>query len=82
MTISDITPQDELMIGQRLREARAASGLTQQQVANQLGIYQSRLSMMERGFGANAIVLLRLAQLYGTTTDYLIGGEAASRSAA
>lgn len=82
MTISDIAPQDEVMIGQRLREARAASGLTQKQVADRLGTYQSRVSTMERGIVADAILLLRLAQLYGTTTDYLIGGDTVSQSAA
>lgn len=82
MTISDINTQDTAMIGQRLREARASTGLTQKEAADRLGVHQSRISMMERGVGANAIVLLRLAQLYGTTTDYLIGGQTASQSAA
>ena len=82
MSITDIVPQGTALIGQRLREARTAMGLTQEQVAEHLGVRQGRVSMLERGSGTNPITLLRLAHLYGTTTDYLIGGDGVEQSAA
>lgn len=82
MSITDIAPQGTALIGQRLRQARSELGLTQVQVAEQIGVHQGRISMLERGSGISPITLYRLAQLYGTSTDYLIGGEAATTQSA
>jgi transcriptional regulator with XRE-family HTH domain len=44
-----ITPVDETTIGHRLREIRRRRGLTQTEVAEQLGIDQTLVSNYERG---------------------------------
>ncbi|HIX13946.1 MAG TPA: helix-turn-helix domain-containing protein [Candidatus Anaerofilum faecale] len=58
----------------RLRDLREDAGLTQTQVAKYLGMSQTGYSKYETG--ENDIptqVLIRLAQLYRTSTDYLLG---------
>ena len=44
-----ITPVDEKAIGRRLRELRQRRGLTQTEIAEQLGIDQTLVSNYERG---------------------------------
>ena len=58
----------------RLRDLREDAGLTQTQVAKYLGMWQTGYSKYDSG--ENDIptqVLIRLAQLYRTSTDYLLG---------
>ena len=58
----------------RLRDLCEDAGLTQTQVAKYLGMSQTGYSKYETG--ENDIptqVLIRLAQLYRTSTDYLLG---------
>lgn len=58
----------------RLRDLREDAGLTQTQVAKYLGMSQTGYSKYKTG--ENDIptqVLIRLAQLYRTSTDYLLG---------
>ena len=58
----------------RLRDLREDAGRTQTQVAKYLGMSQTGYS--KYATGENDIptqVLLRLAQLYRTSTDYLLG---------
>ena len=58
----------------RLRDLREDADLTQKQVAKYLGMSQTGYSKYETG--ENDIptqVLIRLAQLYRTSTDYLLG---------
>lgn len=58
----------------RLRDLREDAGLTQTQVAKYLGMSQTGYSKYETS--ENDIptqVLIRLAQLYRTSTDYLLG---------
>lgn len=60
-----------------LRAARKKRGLTQTEVADYIGIGQSGYSDWERGKAKriDRDALTRLAQLFGVTTDYLLGDE-------
>ncbi|MBQ4037722.1 MAG: helix-turn-helix transcriptional regulator [Clostridia bacterium] len=58
----------------RLRDLREDHDLTQQAVADHLGMKQSQYNRYERGLrDLPTDVLIRLAKLYGTSTDYLLG---------
>ncbi len=58
----------------RIRDLREDRDLTQQQVSEHLGMKQSQYSRYERGHrDIPTDVLIRLAFLYGTSTDYLLG---------
>ena len=60
-----------------LKLARKAAGLTQAQVAKYIGISQNGYSYWETGKAKiEHESLAKLAKLYGTTTDYLIGRSA------
>ncbi|MBQ3134319.1 MAG: helix-turn-helix transcriptional regulator [Oscillospiraceae bacterium] len=63
----------------RLRDLREDHDLTQQQVADYLGMKQPQYSRYERGLrDIPTDVLIRLATLYKTTTDYILGVSGAS----
>ena len=58
----------------RLRDLRTDHDMTQQQVADYLGIKRPQYSRYENG--TNDIpthILIRLAVLHNTSTDYLLG---------
>ena len=58
----------------RLKDLREDHDLTQQAVADYLGMKQSQYSQYERGIrDIPTDVLIRLAELYKTTTDYILG---------
>lgn len=58
----------------RLRDLREDHDLSQQQVAEYLGMKQPQYSRYERGLrDIPSDVLIRLAQLYRTSTDYILG---------
>ena len=62
------------MYFQRLRDLREDKELRQEDVAEILGISQTVYSRYERGFQTIPVVhLLRLAEFYGVTTDYILG---------
>ncbi|MCC7330853.1 MAG: helix-turn-helix domain-containing protein [Gammaproteobacteria bacterium] len=64
-------------LGQRLAEARRASGLTQTQLAEQLGIAQQTLAHYEMGRLRVAVALMPpLARALGVTVEDLMGEEA------
>lgn len=61
-----------------LKAARKAKGMTQVQVAKYIGLSQGSYSEWESGkTRVDSVSLSRLADLFGTTVDYLLGGEAA-----
>lgn len=73
----------ELMIGRRLREKRLERGLTQEEVAGQLGVSYQAVSKWERQEGLPDVTLLpALARLFQTTTDDLLGVHDAASQAA
>lgn len=62
----------------RLKEARKAKGLTQVEVSKIIGISQNGYSDWETGKNrVDAVSLNKLADLYGVSVDYLVGGREA-----
>ncbi len=60
--------KDELqaeMIGHRLAEVRKARGLTQQQVANHMGVTKGRISQIEQGKVSGHEIVARFAAALG-----------------
>lgn len=58
----------------RLKDLREDHDLSQQQVADYLGMKQPQYSRYERGLrDLPTDVLIRLAKLYNTSTDYILG---------
>lgn len=56
-----------------LLSARQRAGLTQEEVAKELGVRQAAVSFWENGKTApRARLLLKLASIYGCTTDELL----------
>lgn len=53
------------MLGQRLAEIRRARGLTQQQVAERMGVTKGRVSQIEQGRISGQDVLARFAEALG-----------------
>lgn len=59
---------------ERLKELRLEHGMTQQYLAGLLYIKQQSYIRYEYGTGEpNLQTLIRLAQIFGVTTDYLLG---------
>ena len=62
------------MIFQRIRDLREDSDLTQEQVAEMLGVKQTTYSKYELGKILVPIdILIRLADFYQVSLDYLVG---------
>lgn len=58
----------------RLRDLREDRDLSQQQIADLLGMKQPQYSRYERGLrDIPTDVLIRLAKYYNTSTDYILG---------
>lgn len=65
-----------MSLAENLRAARAAAGLSQQQVAGVVGIQRTSLSDIENGSRAvSALELKAFAELFETSTDALLGHE-------
>ena len=66
---------DRHVLGQRLRERRMQAGWSQVEVAQQAGIIQGDLSLLERGQKRElwASTLARLAEVLDCSLDYLAG---------
>ena len=63
-----------MSLGKRLREARMRKGLTQEEAAKHLDITFQALSNYERDIrDPDTNLLKKIADLYGVTTDYLLG---------
>lgn len=69
--------QEELKkFGQRLKDLRIKAGKTQQDMAGLLGCSTSNYQKMEYGqVNLPATSLMKLADYFGVTTDYLLGRE-------
>ncbi len=62
--------------GQRIQALRSARGLTQDELAKRVSLSKSFLSEIENDHAMpGGEVLLRLAEVLGTSTDYLLKGE-------
>lgn len=66
----------EFDFGNRLKELRIQSGLTQKQLADQIGITKSVISFYElRERTPSPEVLVKLASVFHVSADYLLGIE-------
>ena len=66
--------KNEVLRFARIRDLRIDRGLTQSQVAQVLNVKQNTYSQYEIGVLNYPLdVVIRLAQFYGTSTDYLLG---------
>lgn len=74
---SEVAEQERL--GKKLREAREYLGLSQEVVADHLGIPRASISAIETGKRkVSSLELKRFAQLYKQPVDALLGGESAT----
>ena len=63
-------------LGERIRKRRQVLKITQQDLAEALGVTPQHVSLIEQDKAAPSLSLLAgLARELGTTTDYLITGE-------
>jgi transcriptional regulator with XRE-family HTH domain len=68
--------QDQIELGQRLRDARELLGLTQEDTAGALGIQRTSVTSMEMGKRkVTSTELVRLAALYRRSVEWLLGQE-------
>lgn len=64
----------EILKFENIRNLRLDNGYTQKQIAQMLGISQNTYSQYEIGVLNYPVdVVIKLADFYGTTTDYLLG---------
>ena len=62
--------------GNRLKELRRQNGLTQQQLADRIGVTKSVVSFYElRDRSPSPEVLIKLSAIFRVSTDYLLGIE-------
>ena len=62
--------------GERLRALRTGHPMTQQQLSDEIGVTKSVVSAYEIGARYPSYpILLRIAEVFGVTTDYLLGRE-------
>lgn len=62
--------------GEKIKKLRLQAGMTQQQLANQLGITKSVVSYYElQERYPSPEILMKLAATFHVTTDYLLGLE-------
>lgn len=59
-------------MGEKLREARKAAGLTQAQLAERVGCTQKDIARWESGREPKALTLKKLAQALGSNMDDLV----------
>ncbi|WP_231571723.1 helix-turn-helix domain-containing protein [Gordoniibacillus kamchatkensis] len=67
-------------IGHRIKELRERQGWSQDQLAELLGMNRANVSNYERGVITNipSEIIVKLAALFGTSTDYLLGTSTTS----
>lgn len=67
------------IIGRHIRANRALMGLSQTEVAEDVGVLQREISRLESGnwHALNPVTFVRLADLFGVTLDELAGREVA-----
>lgn len=67
---------DTMKTGSYLAALRKGAGMTQQEVADRLGVSNKTISKWESGGGFPDIAILpALAELYGVTADDILAGE-------
>ncbi len=62
------------MLGDELRKARKAAGLSQERLASLAGLHRTYISLLERGLRSPTVdVLLRLCRAMGASAAEIIG---------
>lgn len=62
--------------GTRIKELRLKKGVTQEQMANALGVTVETVSRIERGVrGASIDLMSILSKYFNTTIDFLVDGK-------
>ena len=65
-----------MTLGERIKKLRTEKGLSQSQLAEMVNISYPQMSRYEiKGVQPPADVLKRLADVFGTTADYIISGN-------
>lgn len=65
-----------MIIGQRIRELRIDAGISQQKLAEEIGVNRSAVSFWESGTNEpKATYIAKLAKFFGVSADYLLGLE-------
>ena len=71
---------DRLAFADRITKLRVNKGLSQQQLAQQLGVKRSVVSYYESGDRLPSLdVLMEMSRVFNVGTDYLLRGKDASR---
>ena len=77
-----VSPADEKAIGKRVRDLRKQQGMTQAELAQELGINQSAVSDYEKGVvRIHAAMLAAMASALKTSADEILGLEPVKASA-
>ena len=66
-----------MTINQRIKELRIENGLTQKQLADSIGIAQTTVATHEKSHDPNIYCLIKYADFFECTLDYLAGREQA-----
>ena len=65
---------DKQSVAMRLKLLRTEEGLTQNEVAEKLGVTQQTYSKYEKGTSnVDSVVLTKICNLYSVTSDYVLG---------
>ena len=62
-------------VNERIAACRKLAGFTQATAAQRLGLKRNTYARMELHGNPGAIMLMRLAELYGVSVNYLVSGE-------
>lgn len=63
-----------IYFGEKLKALRIEKGLTQQQIAEKIGLVKGSISAYEQSAKYPSIdVLIKLCELFGVSADYLLG---------
>lgn len=74
--VTSAQDKEQEILSQRLRDAREYLGLSQEFVAEQLGVPRASMSAMETGKRkVSSLELKQLARLYKQTVEYFLGEE-------
>lgn len=69
-----------MTLGQRIQKGRKEAGLSQEELAEQLGVSRQAVSRWENDNGYPEIEkIIRLSQIYQVSLDYLVGNEQENR---
>jgi transcriptional regulator with XRE-family HTH domain len=76
-----VAPVDEAAIGRRLRDLRKRQGMTQAELAAELGVNQTAVSDYEKGeVRIHAAMLAALAKVLKTSADEILGLQKAKQN--